>query len=188
MPGIAISRHRPVWRDRMSFPVSKSGQKHPGLARTKKKMKGIKPQLTSLIDVMTILLVYLLKSFSAEGEIITLSKNLELPESSAHKRPELNVVIMVNNKYILAEDAQLADVDQVLSTNDLIIPQLEEWLRRRRQTTEKIEQYSTKTKFTGDVTIQGDKRIRFRLLKKIMYTCGQQGYTNFSLAVRRKEE
>jgi biopolymer transport protein ExbD len=54
--------------------------------------------------------------------------------------------------------------------------------------TEKIVQYSTKTTFKGDVTIQGDKRIRFRLLKKIMYTCGQQGFNNFNLAVQSKGE
>ena len=36
---------------------------------------------------MTILLIYLLQSFSSEGEIITISKELDLPESSAQKNP-----------------------------------------------------------------------------------------------------
>ncbi|MBN1309460.1 MAG: biopolymer transporter ExbD [Chitinispirillaceae bacterium] len=150
-------------------------------------VKTFRPQLTSLIDVMTILLIYLLQSFSSEGDIVTVHKDLILPESSAKKPPELRVTLIVNNTYILAEDVRVASVDEALSSEALIIPGLYQWLQLRREATEKIEQYSTKTKFKGEITIQGDKRIRFRLLKKIMYTCGQQGYNNFSLAVRRRE-
>jgi biopolymer transport protein ExbD len=137
---------------------------------------------------MTILLIYLLKSFSSEGEIVTVQKDLQLPESSAQKRPELNVNIIVNNQFIMVENRKIADVQQVLSSEELVIPELNEWLRTRREATELISQYSNTTTFKGDVTIQGDKRIRFRLLKKIMYTCGQQGYNNFSLAVRKRGE
>ncbi|MBD3419884.1 MAG: hypothetical protein GF398_07190 [Chitinivibrionales bacterium] len=172
----------------MSFPASKSKMKRVRKTRGSANLKPFRPQLTSLVDVMTIMLVYLLKSFSAEGEIVTVSKDLMLPESSARKKPKVTVNIVVNKSFIMAEDERLAEVDQVLSTDDMLIPALNEWLRQRREKTERIAQYSTDTKFTGDVTIQGDKRIRFRLLKKIMFTCGQQGFNNFSLAVRKKED
>ena len=148
--------------------------------RGKGQIKAFKPQLTSLVDVMTILLIYLLQSFSSEGEIITISKELDLPESSAQKKPELRVTLIVNNKYILAEDQKVADVPEVLESDELIIPGLYSWLGNRRAATEKIGQYSSKTKFKGEITIQGDKKIRFRLIKKIMYTCGQQEFNNFS--------
>jgi len=171
----------------MSFPASKSSMKQLRKTRGGGRAKTFKPQLTSLVDVMTILLIYLLQSFSSEGDIVTVHKDLILPESSAKKPPELRVTLTVNNQYILAEDVKVAMVDEVLATDELVIPGLSEWLGTRRAATEKIEQYSTKTKFNGEITIQGDKRIRFRLLKKIMYTCGQQGYNNFSLAVRRRE-
>jgi biopolymer transport protein ExbD len=171
----------------MSFPVSKSSLKQIRKSRAHGAMKGFKPQLTSLVDVMTILLIYLLQSFSSEGEIVSLSKNLMLPESSAQKKPELSVVLTVNNDMILAEDKQITTTAKVLSSDELLIPELDAWLQQRRELTQKIEQYSTKTKFKGDITIQGDKRIRFTLLKKIMYTCGQQGYNNFSLAVLKRE-
>jgi biopolymer transport protein ExbD len=151
-------------------------------------LKGFKPQLTSLIDLMTVIVIYLVQSFSSEGQIITVSKDLTLPESSARKPPVLNVNIIVTGKFVLAEDEKVANVDDVLSTDDMVIPQLYTWLGVRREMTEQISRYSTKTKFKGDVTIQGDKRIRFRLLKKIMYTRGQQGFNNFNLAVQAKGE
>lgn len=172
----------------MSFPVSKASLIQVRKARASKKVKGTKPQLTSLVDVMTILLIYLLQSFSTEGDIVTVHKNLVLPESSAQKKPELMVTIMVNNQFILAEGTPVAGVGDILTSDDLVIPELNSWLETRREATEKLSQYSSKVKFKGNVLIQGDRRIQFRLLKKIMYTCGQQGYNNFSLAVRKKGE
>ncbi len=171
----------------MSFPASKSSMKRLRKPRGSHKLKAFRPQLTSLVDVMTILLIYLLQSFSAEGNIVTIHKDLILPESSAKKQPDLRVTLTVNNKYILAENVMVASVDEVLSSDEIIIPGLYQWLKSRREATERIEKYSTKTKFKGEISIQGDKRIRFRLLKKIMYTCGRQGYNNFSLTVRRRE-
>ena len=172
----------------MSFPVSKSKLKQLKKPRGQKDLKGFKPQLTSLIDVMTILLIYLLKSFSSEGEIVTLSKDLMLPESSASKKPHLTVVLTVNNQLVLAEGVKIVDVDKVLLSNDLVIPELENWLENRRTLTQNNDQYTDDKKFSGDVTIQADKHIRFRLLKKIMYTCGRQEYNNFSLAVKKRED
>ena len=172
----------------MSFPVSKSRQKMVRKSRGDRKLRGFRPQLTSLVDVMTILLIYLLKSFSAEGEIVTMSADLILPESSAQKPPELTVTLVVNRQHILVENTPVADVRQVLASEELLIPELARWLARRRESTELISQYSDKTSFTGDITIQGDKRIRFQLLKKIMYTCGQEGYNNFMLAVQQREQ
>lgn len=171
----------------MGFPVSRIRGRRAGKSRGNRELKAIRPQLTSMVDATVLLLIYLLQSFSAEGEIVTVSKDMQLPISSAQKKPDLRVVITVNNQHILAEDAAVASVDQVLSDEALVIAPLYEWLGKRREMTEKISQYSTKTKFTGDIMILGDKRIRFRLLKKIMYTCGQQGFNNFSLAVQRKD-
>lgn len=171
----------------MGFPVSKSNLKQLRKPRSQKGLKAIKPQLTSLIDVMTILLIYLLKSFSSEGEIVTLSKQLMLPESTALKKPKLTVVLTVNNHYILAEDKAIANIKRILASDELVIPELASWLQTRRSLTQNNDQYSDTKQFKGDITIQADKHIRFRLLKKIMYTCGQQEYNNFSLAVLKKE-
>ena len=157
------------------------------MKRGKRQLRAIRPQITSVIDMMTVILIFLLQSFSTEGDIVTQPKDLQLPVSSSQKKPHVTVVIIVNKQYILAENTPVADVEEVLKSDDLVIPQLNNWLAKRRETTEQISQYSTKTKFTGDITIQGDKRIRFRLLKKIMYTCGQQGFNNFMLAVQQKD-
>ena len=42
-------------------------------------------------------------------------------------------------------------------------------------------------KFTGRMVLEGDREIPFRLLKKILYTSGQAGFINQSLAVFTKK-
>ncbi len=172
----------------MSFPASKSSMKRVRKSRMKKELKSVKPQMTSLIDLMTVIIIFLLQSFSTEGQIISVSNDLALPKSTAKKTPELNVNIVVTNKYIMAENEKLVNIEEVLSNDELVVPQLYDWLGERRKLTENIALYTTKTTFKGNVTIQGDKRIHFRLLKKIMYTCGQQGFNNFALAVESTSE
>ena len=41
--------------------------------------------------------------------------------------------------------------------------------------------------FTGEIVLQGDREIPFRLLKKIIYTAGQAEFLNQSLAVFQEE-
>jgi biopolymer transport protein ExbD len=172
----------------VSLPASKSSQKQLRKPRSNKNLRAFKPQMTSLIDLMTVIIIFLLQSFSTEGQIITVSSDLTLPASSARKPPELTVNVIVTNKYIMAETDKVATVAEVLGSDDLVVPQLGEWLRQRREMTEDIAKYSSKTAFTGTVTIQADKRIHFRLLKKIMYTCGRQGFNNFAFAVESTSE
>jgi biopolymer transport protein ExbD len=87
----------------------------------------------------------------------------------------------------VAEGKKIVDIDKVLLSDNLVIPELNTWLEKRRITTQNNDQYTDDKKFSGDITIQADKHIRFRLLKKIMYTCGRQEYNNFSLAVQKRE-
>jgi hypothetical protein len=52
---------------------------------------------------------------------------------------------------------------------------------------EEISKLKPNAGFTGRLVLEGDREIPFRLLKKILYTCGQAGFINQSLAVFQKE-
>jgi biopolymer transport protein ExbD len=170
----------------MSFPASRSSSK-----KLRKNRGGpLKPtrlQTTSLIDIMTIILVFLLKSFSSEGEIVTLSKGLRPPESTAKKKPEVALRLSLTQNDLLFEGTRIATIDTVYQTDDLIIPSLLILLNNRRKMTERIAENSAQVEFKGDVLIEADRKVRFKMLQKIMYTCGQIGFSNFSLLVLKKE-
>ncbi len=170
----------------MSFPACKSSGMKPRKTRARTP-KAFKVQLTSLVDVMTILLVFLIKSFSAEGNVMNVPQDIKLPASTAQKQPKPAIILSINNRILLAEGDPVADMTEMIKTDDLLIEPLYNWLGKRRSMTEKIAQYSTTTEFKGEIAIQGDRKIPFRLLQKIMFTCGRVGYSNFSLAVIQEE-
>ena len=144
-------------------------------------------RLTSMIDMFTILLVFLLKSYSAEGQIVTLSKDLRLPDSTAEKPPISTPVIMVTQDWLLLDDEQLVRVTNIVKDKTLDIVPLRAKLTDKRTIAEKLGAMDASLGFKGNITIQGDREIPFRILKKIMFTCGQVGYNNILLAVNKQE-
>lgn len=146
-----------------------------------------KPQMTSLVDVLTVLVFFLLKNFSSEGDIMTPSKNLELPESSAKTRPEVGLTIAISQKHILVEGTPVALVEEEQGRTGTEIPGLSTFLEDKRKQTEAIAEYDKNVSFNGKLTIQGDRKIPYWLLQKVLATCGENGYSSFSLAVSKKD-
>jgi len=140
-------------------------------------------RLTSMIDVFTILLVFLLKSYSADGQIMTVSKELSLPISTSIKSPETSSIIMITEKMILVDGRPLMSVKDAIESKNLRLENLYKDLRAKRLMAESVSQLDEKMAFRGDITIQGDSKIPFEVLKRVMYTCGQVGYNNMLLAV-----
>jgi biopolymer transport protein TolR len=146
-----------------------------------------KPQMTSLVDVLTVLVFFLLKNFSTDGDIVTPSKGLELPESNASTKPEVSLTIAISQKHILVDGAPVALVSEESMREGLEIPGLSQLLDERRKQTEEISQYDKNVEFNGKLTIQGDRKIPYWLLQKVLSTCGENGYSSFSLAVLKKD-
>ena len=93
----------------MSFPASKS--KTMKLKKSRRtEVKSFRPQMTSLIDIMTILLVFLVKSFSTEGNVMNIPSDVALPVSSAKKQPKPAVVISVNHNYLVVEGEYISPI------------------------------------------------------------------------------
>lgn len=143
--------------------------------------------ITSLIDIFTILLVFLLKNYSVEGEIVTIAPDLNLPAASVNKKPTRDLLVAISLDYISVEQIHTVSLNN-LPVNDLLIPELIAELDAHRQKIDDIRQTNETVAFTGKVLIQGDQDIPFKILKQVMFTCGQAGYHDISLVVRKKEE
>ncbi|MDZ7362175.1 MAG: biopolymer transporter ExbD [candidate division KSB1 bacterium] len=143
-------------------------------------------RLASLLDMFTILLVFLLKSFSADGQIITNTNDLRLPESTSQKPPRSAPIIAVTKEWIMFDDKPLIRVDEIKADSDLLIKPLHESLQHSRQSSEKLGEIDARVGFTGTVDIMGDRDASFAVIKRVMYTCGQVGFNNMLLAVYQK--
>ncbi|NOY76811.1 MAG: biopolymer transporter ExbD [Calditrichaeota bacterium] len=157
------------------------------LSRKRRKNGIFTLRLTSMIDMFTILLVFLLKNYTTENQVPVMANDLRLPSSTAQKIPETASVVGLTRQWVLLDGKKMARVSDVLKSDNLLIKNLFLELRAKRLISERLASYDSKMKFRGEITIQGDKDLPFQLLKKVMYTCGQVGYNNMQLAVIKKE-
>ncbi|MBE0598594.1 MAG: biopolymer transporter ExbD [Desulfuromonadales bacterium] len=151
------------------------------MGRNRKKVPGL--NLTSLMDVFTILVFFLLVNSSA-SEVLETPKQITLPDSVVEAKPRETVVIMVSPEAVLVQG------EAVVGTPELLTGQGEriEAIADRLELLERnIIGFSTRTIVDGkEVTILADRTIPFSVLKKIMSTCTGAGYGKISLAVIQK--
>lgn len=147
----------------------------------------VRLNLTSMMDMFTIILVFLLKTYSTEGMLIQPSDNLTLPSSSIERSAEVALDLVVSKEAIAVNHEEVESVNNVLNQDGLIIDRLLEKLQVYAREAKRMEvQYGSK--FSGKVTIQGDKEIPYKLLVKVMATCGRAEYPNMRLVVYKKAE
>jgi biopolymer transport protein ExbD len=138
--------------------------------------------------MFTILLVFLLKSFSAEGEILTVAKDMQLPESTAKTPPQSTPILMITNEWIILDGNPVEKISDVVADKNIVITKLLTQLQKLRTFSESLGALDVNMGFKGNITIQGDKEIPFQVLKKVMFTCGQVGFNNMLLAVNQEEQ
>ena len=153
----------------------------------RKKSTQIPLKLTSMIDMFVILLVFLLKSYSAEGQIMSVAPDLRLPESTAEKTPQTTSIIAITHDLIMLDGKQIGNVSEVVQSNTLDIPELRNALNQLRQLSEKVGEIQSDMGFAGKISIQGDRDLPYLVIKKIMFTCGQIGYNDMLLAVSKPD-
>ena len=145
----------------------------------------VKLNLTSMMDMFTIILVFLLKVYSTEGQMVQPSQYLTLPKSTVEKHPEVSLDLTVSKEWIVLNDKPVAKVEEVEKSSSLLIPSLQRELLRYANEAEKMQEKYGK-QFSGSITIQGDKELPYRVLVKVMATCGKSKYPNMRLLVYQK--
>ena len=147
----------------------------------------VRLNLTSMMDMFTIILVFLLKTYSTEGMLIQPSDNLTLPSSTIERSAEVALDLVVSKETIAVNHEDVENTTDVLNQDGLIIENLLNKLKVYAREAKRMEvQYGKK--FSGKVTIQGDREIPYKLLVKVMATCGQAEYPNMRLVVYKKQE
>ena len=152
--------------------------------------KGLKTSssvnLISMMDILTVLLLFLLKSYVAEGEVMVPAPGLTLPASTAEQTPQASLIVAIDGDAIRVGNERVASASEAIATQDPIIESLSRRLQALRANPERVAPAATAAVDPRLVTIQGDRDIEYRLLRKVMYTLSRNGFENVSLAVLRE--
>ncbi len=161
------------------------------IKKHKTEMPEAKLNLTSMLDTFTVLLIFLLQIYSTDGQLISPSQFLTLPNSNVDQPPEVGLDVVVSKNMILVNHEKVVTMEDVLANdpkvleNGIIKPLRERLLYYSSQAKKMETDYGVK--FSGKVVIQGDKDLPYVELVKVMRTCGVADYPNMRLAVYRTE-
>lgn len=123
--------------------------------------------LTALIDAFSILVIFLLMSFSSTGEILFVGKGTELPQAK-------NTTVLERTPVVKVDDGKLYVEDKEVAGDTLTTALLE--LRKQYQETHPGEEYP------GILTIQADRRVKYEVLNQIVVAASQAGFSDLKFA------
>lgn len=160
--------------------------------------------LTAMVDMFTVLVIFLLQNYNSTGEVIFIPKEVTLPKATSIKELKPAVVVTISNREILVDKTPVATFDAVKAQEDWMIQPLHakliEALALAKQNYEKkiqnkikevVEtakgQASTAQSEWNKVTIQSDKGMDFLTVKKVMYTVTEAGAGEINFAVMKEK-
>src|SRR5450432_3487122 len=164
--------------DSVNLEVAKAKLSHAG-----RKNLNAPLNLVAYIDMMTMLVIFLLMSFSATGEILFVQKNIVLPDAQNWADLERAPVIGVSKDVVTLDGSQVATADDLMkdsNTGDFKISELHDKLVTLKNNHSLLHPGE---RFNGSAIRQADKGVEFKTLKKIMYTAAVAGYQNVNFAV-----
>lgn len=157
-------------------------------SRGKRKETVFDIDITSLLDILTIMLVFLLQSYNSSGVVINVPKEIELPRSASETLNNFGVNIQVSKTQIWVDDAEVVNSDlpneQMYDEEGRRIVPLYNELVKIKETIKQSEKLSPQAaKFSGVANLVIDKSLKYNYLKKIMYTCAAAGFKEFKFVV-----
>ena len=156
--------------------------------------------ITSMMDMMTIILVFLLKSYSTDDISVAASDDLVLPVSTTMVKPQLAVNLVVTRSMVVVDGAEVlrlteeADEDNpgemLIAVPDdekkgQLITRLYDRLLEKAEDAKQLAEMtgSEDHEFKGRVLLQCDKNLPFSVIREVMYTAGQAQFSEFRFVV-----
>ena len=157
--------------------------------------------ITAMLDLMTIILVFVLKSLSTSTASIPQNADLQIPVSTMAAEPaEEGVIVRISKTQITVGNeerpvVEYSDRAQLAQTgldarhkrsgpNDLYIQPLASVLSRYRETDRQIRLAKGISAETSEAIVVADETTPYRLLFEVLYTLGQSEFGKFHLMVR----
>ncbi len=181
-------------------------QKPASMARYKRELRkeirrrGGEPEInflniTAMLDMMTIILVFLLKSMSQSSASIPQSADLTMPKSVlTTEASQEGVAVLISKSTIVVDDNIVASVPPDAShglegkykrsgPNDFYIVPLANALQSWRERDRQVRLATNKDPSSSEAIIIADSNTPYRLLSEVLYTLGQSEFAKFHLMV-----
>ncbi len=151
-----------------------------------------------MLDMFTILTIFLLMSYSTDPISLDVTKDLHPPKSNIESTLATQPNIVVTKKEILLNDVLVVPLNSKFNVvnpkknirQNAIMPlyqALVQWRKNMKSFLKRNPDNSKLKKRKNVLVLNADKRIPFKLLKQIMLTASQVEYITFDLVVTRDQ-
>lgn len=158
------------------------------LGRARRKRGLLKLQLTSLLDMFTIILVFLLVSFQAEDKDFVLHSGLQLPVSSAQNpaKTAVNVAVAMDGVYVEGKRIYKLEEGGKLKAKPAEarhVPAVTKAVSKAWEIKEQQPDFESDDRV---VVIQSDKGMPYQTLHTVMRSAALAGFFRFRMIVEKE--
>ena len=138
--------------------------------------------IVAMMDMMTILLVFLLKSYQTSTVNVNMGENFQMPVSITQNHPEENITVQISLDELVVEQKKVLDLENGVIPADAkqggkaeayLVEPVYAALKREVDRQKEIARRSEDAPVTGRLNVVADKRITYRTLMEVLYTAGQ---------------
>jgi biopolymer transport protein ExbD len=158
-----------------------------------------------MVDMFTVLCVFLLQNYATTNQVLSMPEAVALPPAHETKELKPSTVVVVSVDGIVVNNIKVAEFRTVKEQEDWIVQPLAEVLKKTVEDGERTKQTvgsqlrdavndakqlpkPTETDEFRKLTIQADKNIDFLTVKKIMFTANESGIQEINFAVVKLDE
>lgn len=163
--------------------------------------------LTAMVDMFTVLVIFLLQNYNTEGLIVNIPKDLILPKAQVIKELKPSIIVTVSPSGVLIDERPIVEkMEDIKVQKDWMIQSL--YVEAQKS----IAEAKTKADKAGvikdvrtalkpeemaeqevlepwkKITVQADKETDFLTVKKILFTLTEAGAGEINFAVLQQPE
>jgi biopolymer transport protein ExbD len=152
--------------------------------------------IVAMMDMMTIILVFLLKSYQASAINVNMNEQLTVPQSTTQLHPQENITVTLSTKEVAVNERRVVEVQggaipasakEGGRADAFYVGAIYDALKKEVEKQKTIARYNKDAPFTGRINVVADKRIPYRTLMEVLYTAGQAELGEYKFMVLKSE-
>ena len=148
-------------------------------------------QLTAMVDMFTVLVVFLLQNYASTNQILPMDDKIALPQATSVKELKPSFVVVLSKDALSFNETKVGTFKEVKASQDWLIVSLlesvksaiDELNQEKKSVSKKSADGADAVPMQYKMTLQADKDIDFLSIKKVLYTLTEAGVQEVNFAV-----
>ena len=155
-------------------------------------------QLTAMVDMFTVLVVFLLQNYASTNQILPISDHVALPKATSTAQLTPSLVVVLSKTKLSFNGKDIVSFQELKNSDEWMIEPLKEKIsaainKIKQEDGSALENPSAveggvKIKPFEKLTLQADETIDFLTIKKVMFTVTEAGIKEINFAVIQIKE